>query len=218
MKSAKNEFRWSLFEELPVVGIMRNISKEDADEILPGFIGAGFTTLEVSLSSPNAPGLISGLVQQYGDHLNVGAGTVIDLQDLQVALEAGAGFIVTPVVDEDVIRYCAANGIPVFAGAFTPTEIVKAWKLGASMVKVFPADELGPGYIKSLKAPLEKIRLLPTGGISADNAQNYLNAGADGLGVSTGLFKADLISNKKWTELKDYLRRFGAIVKNHTQN
>lgn len=208
MNKHKNSFRWELFDKVPVVGILREVSTEDADMILPVFIDTGFTTIEIPINSDNSASLISRLVQHFGDRLNIGAGTVTDMQDLHKALDAGAGFIVTPVVAEEVIQYCERERIPVFPGAFTPTEIVKAWKLGASMVKVFPADELGPGYIKALKAPLKNIKLLPTGGISIDNAREYFVAGAAGLGISTGLFKAELIRNKDWTKLRDHLFHF----------
>lgn len=214
MNNNKNSFRWELFDIVPVVGILREVSTEDADAILPLFIESGFTTIEIPINSDNSASLISRLVQHFGDKLNIGAGTVMDMEDLHTALDAGAGFIVTPIVAEEVIQYCERERIPVFPGAFTPTEIAKAWKAGASMVKVFPADELGPGYIKALKAPLKEIKLLPTGGISINNAHEYFSAGAQGLGVSTGLFKTELIRNKDWTKLREHLSLFYQAIQN----
>lgn len=214
MNNHKNSFRWELFEKVPVIGILREVSEDDADIILPIFIESGFTTIEIPINSDNSASLISRLVQRFGDKLNIGAGTVTDLQELHKALGAGACFIVTPIVAEDVIQYCEKERIPVFPGAFTPTEIAKAWNLGASMVKVFPADELGAGYIKAMKAPLKHIKLLPTGGISIDNAREYFVAGAAGLGISTGLFKAELIRNKDWTKLREHLLLFHQTIQN----
>ncbi|NGF56402.1 bifunctional 4-hydroxy-2-oxoglutarate aldolase/2-dehydro-3-deoxy-phosphogluconate aldolase [Parapedobacter sp. SGR-10] len=210
----KNSFNAELFDQLPVVGILRDVSMEDAARILPLYVEAGFTTIEVPINCDNAEQLIQYIVSNCGDRLNVGAGSVIDVSDLDKALGAGACFIVTPVVDEEVISSCVGQGIPVFPGAFSPTEIAKAWKLGATMVKVFPADELGIGYIKALKAPLKGIKLLPTGGISIDNARSYFKAGAQGVGVSTGLFKSELIRNKDWDRLRAHFVAFYQAVQN----
>ncbi|NGM60867.1 bifunctional 4-hydroxy-2-oxoglutarate aldolase/2-dehydro-3-deoxy-phosphogluconate aldolase [Sphingobacterium sp. SGG-5] len=212
MSNNRNSFNRALFDQLPVVGILRDVSLEDAMMILPLFIEAGFTTVEVPINSEGAEKLIQHLAQHFGEKLNIGAGTVIDLSDLDRALAAGSGFIVTPVVDEQVIESCVDKGISVFPGALTPTEIVKAWKLGATMVKVFPADEMGPRYIKALKAPLKHIKLLPTGGISVENANDYFLAGAEGIGVSTGLFKSELIRNKDWQGLREHLLSFRRII------
>jgi 2-dehydro-3-deoxyphosphogluconate aldolase / (4S)-4-hydroxy-2-oxoglutarate aldolase len=154
------------------------------------------------MNSAGATETIASLVKNYGDRLNIGAGTVCDLNDLDKALLAGAQFIVTPILDEEVIRACVAANIPVFPGAFTPTEILKAWKLGATMVKVFPASKLGPEFIKELLAPLNYLKLLPTGGINLQNFREYFNAGAQGVGIGSGLFPAELINNGRWEELK----------------
>src|SRR5690606_7716744 len=212
MRNNRNRFDRSLFDQLPVIGILRDVSLEDAEIILPLFIEAGFTTIEVPINSKDAEELIHKLTLHFGEKLNIGAGSVIDLSDLDKAFAAGAEFIVTPVVDEKVITSCVSKGIPVFPGAFSPTEIAKAWKLGATMVKVFPADEMGPRYIKALKAPLKHIKLLPTGGISIENANDYFLAGAEGIGVSTGLFKSELIKNKDWDRLGEHLRSFHQII------
>lgn len=212
MSINKNSFNTALFNQIPVVGILRDVSMEDADQILPLYIEAGFTTMEIPINCDNAERLIRAIVSRFGDKLNVGAGSVIDVSDMEKALDAGACFIVTPVVDEEVIRRCVAEDIPVFPGAFSPTEIVKAWKLGATMVKVFPAEELGLGYIKAMKAPLKSIQLLPTGGVSIENVQSYFQAGAQGVGVSTGLFKFELIRNKDWSRLQDHFVSFYQMV------
>jgi len=214
MSINKNSFNTEMFDQLPIVGILRDVSMEDADRILPLYVEAGFTTIEVPINCDDAEQLIQYIVSNYGDRLNVGAGSVIDVSDLEKALDVGSEFIVTPVVDEEVIRSCVTLGIPIFPGAFSPTEIAKAWKLGATMVKVFPADELGIGYIKALKAPLKGIKLLPTGGISIDNARSYFKAGAQGVGVSTGLFKSELIRNKDWDRLRAHFVAFYQAVQN----
>jgi 2-dehydro-3-deoxyphosphogluconate aldolase / (4S)-4-hydroxy-2-oxoglutarate aldolase len=195
-------FSQDRFNKVPVVGIMRNLPPQHTDALVDCYAAAGLTTLEVTMNSAGATKIIASLVKNYGDRLNIGAGTVCDLNDLDNALLAGAQFIVTPILDEEVIRACVAANIPVFPGAFTPTEILKAWKLGATMVKVFPASKLGPEFIKELLAPLNYLKLLPTGGINLQNFREYFNAGAQGVGIGSGLFPAELINNGRWEELK----------------
>lgn len=213
MNNSNHSFNWELFDRVPVIGILRDVRTEDAEKIIPLYVEVGFTNVEVTINSQDAENLINKLVKDFGERLNIGAGSVLDVRDLQRALDAGANFIVTPNTDEEVIRTCVDKGIPVFPGAFSPTEIVKAWKLGATMVKVFPAEQFGLPYIKALKAPLKHIKLLPTGGVTIENAKDYFLVGVDGLGVSTGLFKSDLIKNKYWGKLREHLDVFYKIIR-----
>lgn len=200
----KQTFSWEKFTKVPVVGIMRNIPLTQTQKLVPIYAAAGLTTLEITMNSEDAEETIAWLVQNFGGVLNIGAGTVCDLPDLEKALAAGAQFIVTPILDEEVIRACVAANIPVFPGAFTPTEIFKAWHLGAAMVKVFPATKLGPEYIKELLGPLNYLKLLPTGGITLQNFPDYFKAGAQGVGFGSGLFPMELINNGRWEELKQF--------------
>lgn len=198
-----NQFSWASFETTPVIGIIRNLSFDIIKEIAPLYQKAGLTTLEITMNTGDAPKIIRSLRLEHPD-LNVGAGTVLELDDLQRALDAGASFIVTPILNEEVIAYCVKNEVPVFPGAFTPTEVYKAWKYGASAVKVFPASQFGPSYLKELKAPLNTINLLPTGGITLDNMETFFKAGAMGLGMGSTLFDKNLLSKKDFAQL--YLR------------
>ena len=178
----RNSFDWSMFNELPVIGILRGYSAEQVENIVLHSGRGGLRNIEITMNSENATNLIQVAVKSAGDSMNVGAGTVCTLEDLDEALSAGAAFIVTPIVNADVIRACNKEGIPVIPGAFTPTEIYTAWQLGADMVKVFPANHYGPGYIKDIKGPLNKVRLVPTGGVNLDNLEQYMQCGADGFG------------------------------------
>ena len=121
-------------------------------------------------------------------------------------------FIVTPVINEEVIQSCVSQGIPIFPGAFTPTEIYKAWSLGASAVKVFPATQLGVTYIKDVSAPLNDIKLLPTGGVSKTNIKSFFEAGAYGVGMGSSLFDKQLISDQNYTALKEHFKSILTIV------
>jgi 2-dehydro-3-deoxyphosphogluconate aldolase/(4S)-4-hydroxy-2-oxoglutarate aldolase len=201
-------FSWEKFNRIPVVGILRNVPAQQMEPLARNYLKAGLTTLEITMNSEGVVETIDTLIKSFGDELNIGAGTVCTLDDLNKALSAGAQFIVTPIINEDVIKECMINDIPVFAGAYTPTEIYKAWSLGASMVKVFPAGKLGPGYIRDVLAPLDSIKLMPTGGVTLDNFTEYLKAGAKGVGLGSQLIKKDLLLNEKWEELSMHMSAF----------
>ena len=205
---SNNKFSWDLFHKMPIVGIIRNVDAEDVKTILPLCIEAGLTTVEITMNTPGAADMIRDAIEEQAGILNIGAGTVCNKADLEEALEAGAQFIVTPIIDKKVIKSCVKKGIPVFPGAYTPSEIYRASSLGAPMIKIYPATSLGPEYIKDVKAPLNNIKLLPTGGVSLHNLLDFKKAGADGFGIGSQLFDKELIKNKKWNELKTHIQQF----------
>lgn len=203
-----NPFSWELFKKAPIVGIIRGVSFDEIRSILPLYRAAGLTTIEITMNTPDAEAMIRYGLEHESKGLNIGAGTVCTEADLDRALTAGAQFIVTPIIQKKVIKTCARRGIPIFPGAFTPTEIYNAWQLGAAMVKVYPATSLGPGYIKDLKAPLNELKVVPTGGIDRDNMMAYVKAGADGVGIGSHLFDKTLIGQKNWSGLKSHFEQF----------
>ncbi len=160
------------------------------------YVESGLTTVEVTMNTPGVETLITFAVEEYEGTLNVGAGTVCSLSELEMALRYGAQFIVTPVVNPEVIKACLCRNIPIFPGALTPSEIYLAYSLGASIVKIFPASYMGANYLKEIKAPLDKVKLLPTGGISLDNMESFLNIGVYGFGTGSPLFNKALIKSK----------------------
>lgn len=202
-----------LFEKVPIVGIMRNIPQKQVEDIAVCYASAGFTNLEITMNSVGATETITDLVNAYKGRLNIGAGTVCTLNDLEAALTAGAQFIVTPVLVEEVIKECKSLHIPVFPGAYTPSEIYKAWMLGAYAVKVFPATKLGPGYFREVLAPLNQLKLMPTGGVTPENFTEFLNAGAIAVGMGSNLYPAQLTVNGKWDELKGF---FTQVLDNYS--
>lgn len=205
---SKNKFSWDLFHKMPIVGIIRNVDAEDVKTILPICIETGLTTVEITMNTPGASNMIREAIEQHEGKLNIGAGTVCNKIDLEEALNAGSQFIVTPIIDKKVIKSCVKKGVPIFPGAYTPSEIYRAWSLGAPMIKIYPATSLGPEYIKDVKAPLNNIKLLPTGGVSLQNLVDFKKAGADGFGIGSQLFDKSLIKNKKWDELKAHIQQF----------
>ncbi|MFD1140077.1 bifunctional 4-hydroxy-2-oxoglutarate aldolase/2-dehydro-3-deoxy-phosphogluconate aldolase [Larkinella insperata] len=205
---SQTKFSWALFTKTPIIGIVRNLAVQEVVNVLPVYRDAGLSTLEITMNTPGAEELIRHAREQEPNGLNIGAGTVCTKRDLERALLAGAQFIVTPILDETVIKTCVEAQIPIFPGAFTPSEIYKAWSWGAPMIKVFPAASLGPSYLKEVKAPLNQIKLVPTGGVGLANMADFLKAGADGLGIGGQLFDKDLIKNQRWGDLKNHFRSF----------
>ena len=206
-------FSWKKFDTMPVIGIMRNFKQSDIENILPLFADNGLNTIEVTMNSAGATESIQFARQAFGDKLNVGAGTVCTMHDLDTALEAGAQFIVTPIVSMPIIERCKQLSIPIFPGAYTPTEIFTAWTAGADMVKVFPMTGNAIEYIKAVRGPLPEVKLLPTGGINLQNCAAFFHAGASGVGVGSQLFDNKLIEGKDWTALGKHFAAFASAVR-----
>src|SRR5205085_3529063 len=151
--------------------------------------------------------------RQLGDRVLLGAGTVLDPETARVALLAGAEFVVAPTVNPDVIRLCRRYDKLVMPGAFTPTEILAAWEAGADVVKVFPAEVVGPAYFKALRGPLPQIRLMPTGGVDLTTAAAFLKAGACCLGIGSQLVEPDAVARRDFARIRDLAKQYVAIVK-----
>jgi len=204
------EFNWEAFYRAPIIGILRNYPAAVVRELTLAAMRGGLTTLEITMNSPDAPALIRLARDVTGEALNIGAGTVCTREDLDRARKAGAEFIVTPVLVPEVIAACKDHGLPVFPGAYSPTEIYQAWTLGADMVKIFPADQLGPAYLRSIKAPLPQIRLLPTGGVTLESLPEFARAGADGFGIGSPLFAKARVEAEDWAWIEARARQFVA--------
>jgi 2-dehydro-3-deoxyphosphogluconate aldolase/(4S)-4-hydroxy-2-oxoglutarate aldolase len=193
---------------MPVVGIIRGLSVDEIDFVLPIYKEAGFTTIEITLNTPEALSVIGSLANQYDGTLNVGAGTVCTLDELAAALDAGANFIVTPIFKSEVVKKCVSLQVPIFPGAFSPTEIYEAWELGASMVKLYPASVVGPAYVSAVLAPLNKVKLMPTGGIHLSNMLAFMKAGAASLGIGSELFDKKIIQKRDSEAMLNHFKLF----------
>ena len=199
------------FEKTPVVAILRRYDTDTVLWIAEAYQEAGFTCLEITMNTDGAPEIISSLRSKFPD-LKIGAGTVCDRKDLEKAIEAGAQFIVTPILDEQVIKHCVTLALPIFPGAYTPTEIYKAWAWGATAVKVFPASQLGVAYIKDVLAPLNHLKLLPTGGVSKENIAAYFKAGAKGVGMGSSLLPKELIDKRDKEGIILHLQELKSLI------
>jgi len=169
--------------------------------------------VETTMSVPNALDVVRQVRQALGDRVLLGAGTILDAETARAALLAGAEYIVAPTLNLDVIRLCQRYDKLVMPGAFTPTEILTAWEAGADIVKVFPADVVGPAFFKALRGPLPQIRLMPTGGVDLATAAAFLQAGACCLGVGGQLVEPRAVAERNFDRIRDLARQYVAIVK-----
>ena len=195
------------------MGILRGIQLEDAKPLAEAVMAAGLKTIEVTMNTPAASEIIGEMVKVSSGGLTIGAGTILSLEDLDEALKAGASFIVMPVCNEGIISACNERRIPVFPGALTPQEVVKAWDLGASMVKIFPSGLFGPKYFKELKAPLDKIEIMAVGGVRLDNISEYFSYGASAVAFGASVFKKELLDKKDFDAVGNTVRSYVEEVK-----
>jgi len=181
-----------------VIAIVRLAGEAGLLEVAEALVAGGIEALEYTVTTPGALRAVDEASARLRGRVLVGAGTVLDAATAAAAVHARAAFLVTPTLAVDVIHTGRRYGVPVFPGAMTPTEILAAWEAGADAVKVFPASALGPDYIRQVRAPLPQVRLLPTGGISAANAADYLRAGAFAVGVGGRLVDPAAVAERRF--------------------
>ena len=200
------------FGKLPIMGILRNIEAALFEPLMETVISTGLKTIEITMNTKDAAALIRQAVKTARGRLCIGAGTVLDMRSLEAALDAGATFIVTPVLVREVAEYCARHKIPVFPGALTPSEIYAAWQSGATMVKVFPAKIGGPEYFREIRGPFNDIQLLACGGVTPENMAAYFDNGASAVTFGAGVFKKELLDRKDFkgiaANINKYLSEF----------
>ncbi len=201
------------FEQLPLMGILRAKAEIDAESLAEALVFFGLKTLEITMNSHDAAGLISRVKKAVSGKLSLGAGTVLSVNDMGKALDAGAEFIVMPCQVPEVSKYCKAHGIPVFPGAFTPQEVWNAWESGASMVKVFPSSMFGPKYFKELKGPFNKVKLMAVGGVRSENISEYFRSGASAVAFGGSVFKQELIEKSDYTAIGATVKQYVDAVK-----
>lgn len=193
-----------------LVAVVRTESTDGLAEIVSALAEGGVSIIEITLTIPNAIDAIRRLTS----NCLIGAGTVLNAETAERAIDAGAQFIVSPILNLDVIRICRKRKVVVMPGALTPTEIVAAWDAGAAVVKVFPADSLGPTYFKALRGPLPHVRMMPTGGVDLTTVKPFLDAGACCLGVGGKLVDPVAIRNRDFATLTTLAKQFRNIVAN----
>lgn len=192
------------------IAIVRLDDLSEAVRISNALLQGGISALEFTLTNHKALDAVEAALESLGGEATVGAGTVLDATSARMAILSGAQFLVTPTLAEDVISCGKRYSVPVICGAFTPTEILRAWELGADFVKVFPARSVGPAYFKDVLGPLPDIRLIPTGGVDLDNARKFLDAGAYAVAVGSNLVDRSLVERQDWKGLESIASQYAA--------
>jgi 2-dehydro-3-deoxyphosphogluconate aldolase/(4S)-4-hydroxy-2-oxoglutarate aldolase len=195
----------TVIEQIGAAGVVAVIRLKDPTKlraVVDAIADGGVRALEVTMTVPGAVDVIRALAPEMPGGFLLGAGTVLDAETSKRVIDAGAQFVVSPVFRRSVIDACHKRGVAALPGCFTPTEILDAWEAGADIVKVFPATALGPQFFKDIHGPLPDVRLMPTGGVTLDNAGDWIRAGAYAVGVGTALLDAKAIAAGKYAVLR----------------
>jgi len=197
----------------PVIAVIRMNDTSKLMNVIEALSDGGVKFIEITFTTPNAADIIKDISKKVPSDSIVGAGTVLDPETARIAILAGAKFVVGPVLNLETIRLVHRYDIMMLPGAFTPTEILTAWEYGADVVKVFPATELGPNFFKDIRGPLPQIRMLPTGGVSVDNAGEFIKNGAFAIAAGTDLLDKVAIANNKFEIIAEKAKKIIANVK-----
>lgn len=195
-----------------VVAVIRADSSEQLMHVARALEAGGITAMEVTMTTPNALAVIEDVTREMGERILMGVGTVLDTETARMALLAGAQFVVTPVMRPDVIALCNRYSTPIVCGAYTPTEALAAHEAGADFIKIFPADGLGPNYIKAIKAPLPQLEIIPTGGVDVNTAGDFIRAGCAAVAAGSSLVSKEILKSGDWSTLTETARAFVAAV------
>ncbi len=195
-----------------IIAVVRLPSGEQLIDVAEALLAGGVDVLEITFTVPKATAVLETVADRMGDRVLLGAGTVLDTETARAALLAGAEYLVSPTLNLDVIEMARRYGKLVMPGAFTPTEILKAWEAGADIVKVFPSDVTGPKYLKAVRGPLPQVRLMPTGGVNLDTAADFLAAGASALGVGGSLVEPKAVAAGDFERITSLASQYAKIV------
>jgi 2-dehydro-3-deoxyphosphogluconate aldolase/(4S)-4-hydroxy-2-oxoglutarate aldolase len=207
-----NEMLEKLLEH-KIVAILRGIEDDTADGAAEALIEGGIRLMEVTMNTAGATTIIERWRTKYGNAASIGAGTVLDVDYAKRAIDAGAQFLISPNLDEEVIAYGQERGVAVWPGVMTPTEIVKALKAGAGAVKLFPMGTLGIGYLKEIRGPLDTVPIMATGGVDLSNIRDYFAAGANAVGMGGKLISLDWVKEGKLDLVTERARQFTEAVR-----
>lgn len=191
-----------------VVAVIRLIDPSIMEPLSKALVAGGVKCIEITMTTPRALEIINELSQQLDGDFMIGAGTVINAQMAKDVIEAGAEFVVSPVMRPEIIEMSHKYDKAVICGAFTPTEILEAWEKGADLVKVFPATALGPKFFKDVRGPLPQVKLTPTGGVDVNNTAEFIRAGAVCIGVGSALLNKKMIAEKDWGGITELAKTF----------
>jgi len=207
--------REKIVSEIEAEGLVAIVRVSRPELTLPlakALVAGGVRAVELTMSIPNALEAVRTIDRELGDEILLGVGTVIDDDTCRAAIDAGAKYVISPITRPSLVAAAHALDRPVMLGAYTPTEAQTAHEAGSDFVKIFPADTLGPSYIKSLLAPLPHLKIVPTGGVNLDTMEAYLAAGSAALGTGSALLKKEIIAEENWGDLERLAKRFADKV------
>ncbi|MDB5294234.1 MAG: kdgA [Phycisphaerales bacterium] len=195
-----------------IVAVIRADSSAQLLDAAKAMAAGGVVAMEVTMTTPDAIDVIRAVTKELGDQVLMGVGTVLDEVTARLAMLAGAEYVVTPVMRPDVIAVCRRYGKPIICGAVTPTEMLAAHEAGADFIELFPADTLGPNYIRAIKAPLPQLQIIPTGGVSVATCGDFIRAGCAAVAAGSTLIGKDVLAKRDWATLTETSRQFVAAV------
>jgi 2-dehydro-3-deoxyphosphogluconate aldolase / (4S)-4-hydroxy-2-oxoglutarate aldolase len=187
-------------------GVIAIIRAEDSNGLVRAahaLYRAGVKAVEISLTTPGTWPAIEAIRRDLPEACLIGVGTVLDTATLDQSVSTGAQFAVSPVFKAEVVQACNGHGLPMVCGAYTPTEAWQAYECGADFIKIFPANDLGPSYMKALLAPMPQLPLVPTGGVTVENCARYFQAGCVAVAVGTSVVNQQLIRDRDWQGIRD---------------
>ncbi|MBI5646775.1 MAG: bifunctional 4-hydroxy-2-oxoglutarate aldolase/2-dehydro-3-deoxy-phosphogluconate aldolase [Ignavibacteriae bacterium] len=185
-----------------LIAVVRLDDAGPIPRVVEALLGGGISIVEITLTTPGAMDMIAVLRAEYGNEILLGAGSILNAAQAAQAADAGAEFLVSPVFSSGMMDVAAKTGLVAIPGAYTPTEILRATEAGADFVKVFPSDGLGPAFIKAVLAPMPALKLIPTGGVTLDNARSWIEAGSTALGLGSALVSPQAVRRGEYGELR----------------
>ena len=195
-----------------VVAVLRGADPDTLIEITDALLEGGVTGIELTADNPDVTEMLEALDGSFDDEIVVGTGTVLDATTARMTMLAGAEFVVSPSLHEDVIEICNRYGTLVAPGVMTPTEAIRGYEMGADLVKLFPASSLGPGHLSAIKGPYEQIPLMPTGGVDMDNAADYIAAGAECVGAGSALVDYEAAERGDFEAITERAQEFTSVI------
>jgi 2-dehydro-3-deoxyphosphogluconate aldolase/(4S)-4-hydroxy-2-oxoglutarate aldolase len=202
-----------LLRDPGVIAVVRAPHAELCPPLARALLEGGVIAIEITMTTPNAIEAIRATVRELGGEALIGVGTVLNAATANAAIEAGAEFVVSPITRLEIAQAAHAHDRPVMLGAYTPTEAQTAHEMGSDFIKIFPADTLGPAYIKALRAPLPHLQIVPTGGVDLKTIGPFLKAGCVAVGAGSSLVPAEALKNENWAEITRLAKEFVAAAK-----
>lgn len=210
---SKREKRVQRLTEAAIIAVVRAPRRDLVVPLSEALVAGGVVAIEITTTTPDAFNAIRDVRAALGDRAMVGVGTVLQNITCRGALDAGAEFVVSPILRGSMVPLCHGAEVPVMLGAYTPTECQLAYEAGTDFVKLFPADTLGPAFVKAVRAPLPHLRIVPTGGVDLGNAGDFLSAGCAALGVGSSLVSGEILREQNWPELTRRAAAFLSAVR-----